>query len=264
MRINFFEEFPSEEILALTGYMESGALLYIAAPGMERFKAWVEIAKRYNDAIRVAYWPVLRRRDGYWFSPFANIEAMQKSCQEIKKEGKDLKILWDAEIPILRPGLILKGIPKFKRNKRLMLDMAEELSRVGVRIHTAEYPWPRGIMSLVGKIAAHPSKVEKRIGMYYSSLIKARDPHIWFSIYQEWIEKGNPWGVALGLIDTGILGMERLLSPDELRHDLELARQYGFEEVTIFRLSGLKNKAYREILYEKSDWLSKTPKDRKE
>lgn len=264
MRINFFEEFPSEDVLALARYMESGALLYIAAPGMERFKVWVEIAKRYNDAIDFAYWPVLRRRDGYWFSPFANIEAMQKSCQEIKKEGKDLKILWDAEIPILRPGLILKGIPKFKRNKRLMLDMAEELSRSGVKIHTAEYPWPRGIMSLVGKIAAHPSKVEKRIGMYYSSLIKARDPHVWFSIYQEWIEKGNPWGVALGLIDTGILGVERLLSPDELRHDLELVRQYGFEEVTIFRLSGLKNKAYREILYEKSDWLSKTPKGRKE
>ena len=248
MRINFFEEFPSEEVLALTRYMKPDSLLYIAATSMERFKSWVEIAKRYNDAIGFAYWPVLRKRDGYWFSPFANIEAMQRSCEEMIKQGEDLTILWDAEIPIMRPGLILKGIPKFKRNKRLMLDMAEDLSRVGVKIHTAEYPWPRGIMSLMGKIAAHPSKIEKRIGMYYSSLIKARDPHTWFDIYQGWREKGIPWEVGLGLIDTGIFGLGKLLSPDKLKHDLELARQYGFEEVTIFRLSGLKNKAYREIL----------------
>ena len=73
MQISFFEEFPTKKNLAKIRYVPFPTKLYLAAHSLKEFES-IKVPSIVKEKI---YWPILKREEGYWFSPFSKREAMQ-------------------------------------------------------------------------------------------------------------------------------------------------------------------------------------------
>src|SRR3989344_3322194 len=105
MKISFFEEFPVEDNIKKLNLINFPTKLFIAA---SNYRTFLEIKKGIpkNNVKEIIYWPVLRKRDGYWISPLANGKAIRKILSEVPKEQH---VMLDLEIPIRwnRPDRLL-------------------------------------------------------------------------------------------------------------------------------------------------------------
>ena len=73
MKINFFEEFPTKENLDKAKLIKFDSVVYIAAKSLKEFEKWSKQIKKINFRITPAYWPILKKKEGYWLSPFSDI-----------------------------------------------------------------------------------------------------------------------------------------------------------------------------------------------
>ena len=236
MKIHFFEEFPTKQNLAKLKFVDWPCTVYVAAKNIKEFKRIKNSIK--NKKVTIAYWPTLKKEEGYWISPFSSAKAVKRVISEIKNE----RIMWDAELPFRRPWLFLR-IDNYLRNKPRIMNF---FKKHGSKISTSEYIIRNKITDfffrLLG-VSFSPQKYgNRKIVMYYTSMHKNIRP--WFHNTLRRLQKryGKNLHVGLGTIATGILGNEPILSPTNLKRDLEEMEEIGIEDVVIFRLGGLSKK----------------------
>ena len=235
MRISFFEEFPTKENLAKLKLVTWKTKLYIAARSLGEFK-------KVSSGLKCEciYWPILDKREGYWFSPFSQRKAMLRVLNEVK----DVPVMIDAELPRRSPMLHITQFFNFFRNRKLIRDFL--LDHPGT--YVAEY-WPvgkiEGLMSFMGLHYDPRTYNNKVIKMFYHSMLPFNEKRVLKQFDRGKKAYGKNFMVGYGTIAKGILGNEPMLSLEQLRKDLELAA--GIEEVVIFRLGGL-NKEYVSVM----------------
>ena len=124
------------------------------------------------------------------------------------------------------------------------------MNKNGLKIITAEYP-------PIGKLS---SKLFRSMGLsfptslyhhakmilYYSSMMNKKVQKLIRKFIINISEEENVM-VGLGVIERGILGNEKILSPKDLEKDLQFFDKLGIKEIAIFRLGGL-NKNYIQVI----------------
>jgi len=237
MKIDFYEEFPTEKNLQKLKLIKYPIKLFIAVKSLEKFKGLEKKVKQIKRNTEVVYWPIVK--NSYWISPFSNTSDLEKLFQELETINNHFLI--DLELPKNR-RLILKNLPYFFKNRKIIKEFLEKNKQ---KITTAQFP--SSLISFSMKILGldYNINLEKSL-MWYSSMTPSlMNKNIKKNLYKL-KNKGN-YSISLGTIATGILGNETILSPNKLEKDLEFVEKAGFNKVIIFRLGGL-NKDYMEII----------------
>src|SRR3989344_9192431 len=97
MLISFFEEFPTRENLAKLDFVTWKTKLYLASPGLEAFNLAQTDLRVNKQLLDIIYWPVLKKKEGYWISPFSQRKALQRTFHELTKQV--VPVLLDLELP---------------------------------------------------------------------------------------------------------------------------------------------------------------------
>ncbi|PIZ50515.1 hypothetical protein COY27_07010 [Candidatus Woesearchaeota archaeon CG_4_10_14_0_2_um_filter_33_13] len=246
MLISFFEEFPTKENLSKLELIDWPTNLYLATTSLEDFlKIKASIKNKFVKDI--IYWPILRRIEGYWISPFSSRKALLRIFNELK--GKKVPIMLDLELPTTRNPLlyITQGV-NFCKNKRLINMFIREYSG---QIYLAEY-YPEGEKQeqILEQFGLHyNTPTVKIIKMVYHSLHDFNKEFIINEIKRGQKSKINNFLLGYGLISPGINQKEPVLSLKRLKEDLLIAKKNKLNEVIIFRLAGL-DKNYKKIISE--------------
>lgn len=245
MQISFFEEFPTKSNLAKLKYVNWNTKLYVAAKSLEEFNKIKSTVKNNKNVKEIIYWPVLKKEEGYWLSPFSSTDALKKVISDIS--GNDAKVMWDAELPFRHPWLFLR-LDNYLRNKPMIKRFFKEKGKL---ISTSEYPVKNRIaefiLSFLGVSFSPKKHGNKKIIMYYTSMHKHIRRLFLKNIQKLHKRYGKKLLIGLGVIAVGILGNESLLSPEDLERDLREMQGVGVSEVIIFRLGGI-NKKYLKII----------------
>ncbi len=244
MKISFFEEFPAGSNLSKLQYFSAPTKLYIAVESVPEFKKIVSKIK--NKKVReFIYWPLLKRKEGYWISPFSQRKALHRIFQEL--EGQKIPIMLDLELPTTQNLLLyLTQSFYFRGNKRLIRKFIDNYQG---EVYLAEY-YPEGkrserALELLG--LHYPCKNTKVIKMFYRSMHHFSDDFLRKELQRGKQEYGSRFIPSFGVIAPGILGNEPVLSPQQLEQDLQIAKKAGMKEVVVFRLGGL-DKEYGKVL----------------
>lgn len=236
MQVDFFEEFPTKRNLAKLKLINWPCIIYIAAPSLQEFRQLEKKAKTLNPKPKYGYWPILKKREGYWLSPWSKREALIRIINELKQNKKSLVLLWDWEMPLLTPYLFLTQAKNKEKNKQLIYDFFKKAKKYKIELAFAEAT-PQ-IKSSFG---------DRRIIMSYSSDFQIAP----VKTLKRKIKLGkkfkNRLWIGLGCIDYGILRIEPKLSPKSLDRDLNIVKNSGINKVVIFRLGGL-NKEHIRVL----------------
>ena len=86
MIISFFEEFPTEETLAKLKLVSWPTKLYVAANSVEQFRAITSVVRHNKQLLEAVYWPILKKQEGYWISPFSKQGALQQLFDELENK----------------------------------------------------------------------------------------------------------------------------------------------------------------------------------
>ncbi len=245
MLISFFEEFPTAENLAKLDLVTWKTKVYLAAPGLAAFKSLQEKINSRKNLFETIYWPVLKKKEGYWISPFSQRKALQKIFDELKKEV--VPVMLDLELPTTQnASLFCTEFLHFNANKNII---AEFINSYYGEIYLAEYyPFDEKSRKRLEWVGLHyPNPKVKVVKMFYHSLHDFDDSFMREHFERGRLELDKKYIPALGTIATGIQGNEPILSLEQLKRDLTIAREQKIKEVIIFRLGGL-TKEYARLL----------------
>ena len=237
MKIDFYEEFPTDENLKKLKLIDFPTRIFVAAKSLDEFKKLEKRIKKINKKVECAYWPIIR--NSYWISPFSNTKDLIDLFKEL--EACDNHLLIDLEFP-LNKKMIFKNLFSWRKNKKIIRRFLEKNK---ARVTTAQFPSPliSRFIRLVG--LDYDVKVEKSL-MWYSSIIsKSINERI--KRYLIRLKNKSDYSVSLGTIAFGVFGDEPILSPEDLERDLMFVKRAGFEKIVIFRLGGL-NEKYMDII----------------
>ncbi|MBI4721713.1 MAG: hypothetical protein HY769_01715 [Candidatus Stahlbacteria bacterium] len=233
MEISFFEEFPTNQVLARLNLIDFPTKLYIAAHSLDEFG---KLESKTN--IPLVYWIVLKKWEGYWISPFSVRSALQRTFNELT--GKPLNVMLDLENPAHAPWLYVVEALNFNRNKQFIKKFIDnsplpvtlvELSGDDEKLSFWGLHYDNNQANIVKMV--YTSLKAIRLGRQ-RSLIRLRE------VCKSGVAKyDNRFKIGLGCIATGVAGWEPLLSPDQLAEDLNIAKELGVKEAIIFRLAGL-------------------------
>ncbi|MBI2102688.1 hypothetical protein HYT55_02520 [Candidatus Woesearchaeota archaeon] len=245
MLISFFEEFPTAENLAKLELVKWKTKVYIAAPGLAMFRKVQQEVEARKNILETIYWPVLKKKEGYWISPFSRRKALHRVFSELKKQV--VPVMLDLELPTTQhPSLFCTEFLHFSANKKMILDFIN--SYYG-EVYLAEY-YPldlKGRKKLEWAGLHYQNPKVNVVKMFYHSLHDFSDDFLRENWERGRQELGKKYIPALGTIARGIQGDEPILSLEQLKQDLILAREQKMKEVIIFRLGGL-TKEYARLL----------------
>lgn len=241
MLISFFEEFPTEDTLARLKLVSWPTKLYIAANNLQQFKAITSVVRHNKNLLEAVYWPILKKREGYWISPFSKQNALQRTFEEL--EHKKIPVMLDLELPTTQnPLLYLTQFFNFNKDKKIIHSFV--CNHPG-ETYLCEYSAPEKSLQKLGlHYQNNKSKVMK---MLYHSVHYYSAEKLKFEMQQGLRRYGDNYIVGFGTIAVGVGGNEPLLSPQQLEKDLQIAKEVGVKEVVLFRLGGL-NKKYAKVL----------------
>ena len=240
MRISFFEEFPTAKSLQKIKLISWPSKLYLAAPSLKEFNR-IKAKIRSRKIIEIVYWPILKKREGYWISPFSKQMALRHLFDELRHQK--IPVMLDLELPTTRnPWLYLTELFHFRKDKKLIHSF---ICSYPGEISLCEYSAPEKSLQRLGLHYANTkSKVMK---MIYHSVHSYSDGKIRSELQRGVTKFGGKYIVGFGTIAVGVGGNEPILSPEQLEKDLRSAKEVGVKEVVLFRLGGL-NKKYVKVL----------------
>lgn len=251
VKINFFEEFPTESALSKAALIDFHSMVFIAAGSYKDYLLHEGTIKRYNPDIETAYWPIFEK--SYWVSPFSYPYEIEQLYCELKSNRMKLIILLDLELPFLNKKLFLKNLFHFRQNKKAIRQIFSESQGLNIEILTAEYPLSgritNSILRFLGISYPVSEYPHKKIVMFYTSMIRRKSVfnHIRKHIIMRSREMGDNYHVGLGCLDIGILGNEPLITAGNLDNDLRFLEETGVKTATLFQLSGLNGEYLRVI-----------------
>ena len=241
MLISFFEEFPTEPTLAKLKLVSWPTKLYVAANTVQQFRAVTSVIRHNQNLLEAVYWPILKKKEGYWISPFSRQSALQRLFDEL--EHRKIPVMLDLELPTTQnPWLYLTEFFHFQKDKKLIHSFV--CNHPG-ETYLCEYSAPGKSLQRLGLHYSNDrSKVMK---MLYHSVHYFSEEKLKAELQRGLQEFSDRYIVGYGTIALGINGNEPLLSPEQLEKDLQIAKEVGIQEVVLFRLGGL-NKKYVKVL----------------
>ncbi|MDI6737192.1 MAG: hypothetical protein QME12_01610 [Nanoarchaeota archaeon] len=251
-QISFFEEFPNSTTFEKVDLIDFDTKIYLAAKNLSEFETYETWLKVANPRVRdVVYWPVLEKEEGYWISPWAASEGLERVLGEIEsRPGKrQISVMLDLEPSLKRSRLL--HFKDFKRNKDYVSKFVKDAPSMNINVYTVEKSYvPEFILEPLG-LSYNPEEYgNKKMKMFYSSFRRAVMPDfIVNSLFERKARQYKEKNIIMGLgcIIGGIHGTEPVNNPEILKYELEIANSLGLEEVVIFRLNGLNNE-YLEAL----------------
>lgn len=262
MRIDFFEEFPTEENLNKARLIDFPSTIYIAAGSLDEYKLAENTLHEINPTLETGYWPVLEK--SYFISPFSYTYELENLIDELKQNNqnnKKLKVLLDLEI--WPKSLIRENICSFHKNKQLIKQIFLQAEDFNIELYTGENPAPNRltqkfyeVLGISYSLARYPHKV---MVMYYSKMIGIGLPSFTNKFINNSVKRqivynskryGEDFQVALGIIALGISGNESqkyVISPEILDRDLGFLADNGIKTAVIYRLGGL-NESYINVI----------------
>ncbi|MBU2638804.1 MAG: hypothetical protein KJ955_07560 [Nanoarchaeota archaeon] len=242
MIVSFFEEYPTEKNLSKLKLIKFPTKLYIAAESIDAFYKIKDKIKARNVKY-VIYWPLLKKEEGYWMSPFSDSKALKR----VMEEAKDVVLLWDAELPFRR-SLLLKNLIYFRKNKKLIKEFFIKHKK---EVYCAESFPEKGLLyKLLKFLGIEFNSIEcggYEVKMLYSSMHGFSKDFIKKEIEEGKAASGDKFIPAFGVLAKGAKGDENIISKAILERDLRIAKQAGVKEVIVFRLGGI-TKEYAGIL----------------
>jgi len=236
MIISFFEEFPTEDTLAKLKLISWPTKLYVAANSVQQFRAVTSVVRHNKNLLEAVYWPILKKKEGYWISPFSKQSALQQLFEEL--ENKNIPVMLDLELPTTRnPWLYLSEFFNFKNDKKLIHSFV--CNHPG-ETYLCEYSAPEKSLQRLG--LHYHSKKSKVMKMMYHSVHYYSDEKLRLEMQQGLQKYGENYIVGFGTIAIGVNGNEPILSAGQLEKDLRIAQEVGVKEVVLFRLGGLNRK----------------------
>lgn len=235
MKISFFEEYPTKNNLNKLNLIKFPIKLYISAHSLKEFnKIKNKIKSRYVK--QLIYWPILKRKEGYYISAFSKSESLNRIFDEVS--GKKVIVMLDVEFPYTKKSLFFSQFFNSFKNKKIINRFIKKHKKV----LCCENFFAGSLFKFLGLSFKIENK--KKIKMFYSSMLhfsrKTKDNILTKLAKKKYI-------LALGTIATGETGNEFILTPEELDKDLDILKKNKIKEVIIFRLGGL-NKNYIRIL----------------
>lgn len=241
MLISFFEEFPTEETLAKLKLVSWPTKLYVAANTLQQFRAVTSVVRHNKNLLEAVYWPILKKQEGYWISPFSKRSALQHLFDEL--EHKNIPVMLDLELPTTQnPLLYLTESFHFGKDKKMIYSFIKNYSG---EIYLCEYPASGKKLQCLG--LHYASKKSKVMKMLYHSVHYYSDEKLKSEIQCGVRKYGDNYIVGFGTIALGVNGNEPILSAEQLEKDLRIAQKVGVKEVVLFRLGGL-NKKYVKVM----------------
>ncbi|MEK6863590.1 MAG: hypothetical protein AABW53_02740 [Nanoarchaeota archaeon] len=235
MLISFFEEFPTAENLAKLKSVTWPTKIYVAAESVEEFRN-ITASIGHRHILEAVYWPILKKKEGYWISPFSEQSALQHLFEQL--EHKKIPVMLDLELPTTRnPWLYVTQLFHFRKDKKLIDSFVHNYTG---ETYLCEYSARKKWLQLLG--LHYSDKKCKVMKMLYNSV-----HHLDLDALREELnlgikEHGSKYVVGYGTIAIGVGGNEPMLSPQQLETDLWIAQEAGVKEVVLFRLGGLNNK----------------------
>ena len=240
MLISFFEEFPMRENLAKLKSVSWPTKVYVAANNIEEFRD-VTASIGHKHVLEAVYWPILKKKEGYWISPFSQQSALQHLFEQL--EHKKIPVMLDLELPTTRnPWLYATQLFHFRKDKRLIGSFVHNYAG---ETYLCEYSARKKWLKLLG--LHYSDKKCKVMKMLYNSVHHLDSETLKEELQRGVKEYGRNYVVGYGTIAVGVGGNEPLLSPQQLETDLRIAQEVGVKEVVLFRLGGL-NKKYVDVL----------------
>jgi hypothetical protein len=251
MKICFYEEFPTKRNIEKCRLINFNTELYAAAPSLAKFYALRKKIQSTNPLCEVHYWPVLKKEEGYWISPFSDSGALRRVINDLKDDENSLKVVWDVEPPVLHASLFFKNLPSFLANRREICSFVHDSPKHKKELLITEnvLTGSRWIGSIFG-LYFNPDRYDAdKTLMYYSSMLRYATVRNLFldAIRKEHARLQDRLSVALGTIATGIHGNEPIISPKELDEDIRKMKEIGIRKVIIFRLGGI-NREYLKVV----------------
>lgn len=256
MRINFFEEYPTEENMSKLDLINWSSTILLTAPSLKEFE---NIRAKYSvkyPHITFGWWPTIP--GSYWVSAIANPSDLERLFLELtsKVHEKELPVLIDLELPITK-HLYFKNIFHIWSNKKRISKFFIEAPNFNLKLYTAEYPAFNKLLYQIWKLLGISPSFKfqhTKLPMVYSSVWpKYFGNKIWEgakNFEKRFVRKNyRRVGFGIGTIALGVLGNEPILKPQDLKVDITWAKECGVDEVFIFRLGGI-NKDYKLILDE--------------
>jgi hypothetical protein len=177
--VDYFEEFPTKKSLSIVKKLPSGTRVYWAFHNLKEFLAWKKVVTKTNPLVESAYWPILKKDEGYWFSALTPASAIRRVTDEILVYCQDkrnaLIVLWDAELPTLKKKLYVTQGPFMLRNRSMIRRFFKKKRTLkNLTLVTAEYPHANSSRFLtLFCLSFDPKRYQtEKIVMIYSSMLQ--------------------------------------------------------------------------------------------
>lgn len=257
MRIVLHAEYIKKEDLTNLKYIDFPVDIAIAANDINEFREKKVAARKRSKYVRkVAYWPLLNKKEGYWLSPFSEKNALEGVISELESNTERLPVLWDAELPWLYKRRLFTGLWNFRHNKKRIRGFFENHKKYNLEIATLVYPtflfFKRCHQGL--GLAFENYDVESVTMLYtsFENYFQAENSTLTDNLLRYEAKKGvenygDEFSMSIGCLSTGALGNEPIISYEKLDRDLEILDNIGVPKVYIYDLKGL-NRKYAGIL----------------
>jgi hypothetical protein len=253
MEIIFWCEFPEkanwkiiEQIFANENFYSKIYVSCKSKKDLENKRKKIKKLCKHIDQVNP--WPLLPKEKGYWFSGYSD-----KKSIDILKEFKKLNVKVDLEPPILfhkynLPKIILYALAKYfvkAENKKYLKNTVVDLSKSS-KVISNEFPLPVSLLNQYGcHIDVRKYKNMEINFIFYSTFVKyfrfiLRSYYKWFA--KKAVKKYEDKAMfSLGLLGPGIFGDEpKYYNLDELRKDIESAREAGAKKIAIYSIERLQ------------------------
>jgi len=244
----FFEEDPhNPEVQKKVSLLDFPTILFLAANSLEEFYSLREKYLEINPNIEIAWWPIFK---SVWLSPFTKPKEIEKIINDLssrKDKDKKLKILLDLELPFLRPQYFIIGLFYFHKSKKLIVELIKRARDINIEIFSFEYyphifVFPQ-LLEILGLTFLKFDCDYKRIVSAYTSPIPPGFRQIMKkSVLWAWKKRKREMFIALGVFAPGRAGIERKISVQGIKKDIEYFLEKGINKFAFFRLGGLNQK----------------------
>src|SRR3989344_1795959 len=236
MNIIFWCEFPKDvDFVKLNKLIDFNTEIYFAISSLREFNS---IKKRIrNKRIEIGAWPILKRKEGYWFSGFSDKKNIDK-LDEINK----LKVKIDIEPPIYKgkhslikdffwiaKNILIKG-----KNNNYLKERADKLNFEPI---FSGFLLPRFLRTRYGDDFYNGKKNYMCYTTFVPRIFRGILRFILINIVKG-MSKNNYY--AIGLLNNGIFGNEpEYENINEFKKDIEMMKRAGVRNLCIYSIEGI-------------------------
>ena len=215
--------------------------IYIASINKKDFLEKEKKFSKVNRIKEIGAWPILSKKEGYWFSGFTSKKSIDKL-----KEFKGMRFKIDLEPPLpefnwsnlkILGYAIKKAFQKGKNNRYL----EETIQSLKGDIILNEFPLPKWYLGRQGTYIEKKNAGKNLMG--YSSVAGGFFRPFFRVYYKLYSKFSNNEMWSIGLIGSGILKTEKTYkNPKQLKEDFKMVQNMKARRVAVYSLEGILNR----------------------